>query len=156
MYWANSEISKIHCVKSVRIYNYSDPYFPQLDRIRTRITPNTDTLRCNHVFTICHSFSRLPNVGSCFFVETKKQSHVCWSYIQNFIAPSTTLAARSTASFIWLWYFLLKLVAGHLRCSSCSVFNLIYTACLCVTVATCIFKDQVPSNFTNYFLSWYL
>ena len=51
---------KIHCVKSVRIRSYSDPYFPvfglnterysvslriqsEWEKTRTRITPNTDT-----------------------------------------------------------------------------------------------------------------
>ena len=32
-----------HCLKSVRIRNYSGPYFPAFGKIRTRITPNTDT-----------------------------------------------------------------------------------------------------------------
>ena len=61
----------VHCVKSVRIRSYSGPYFPAFElnterysvslriqseccKIRTRITPNTDTFHALvvHVFVI--------------------------------------------------------------------------------------------------------
>ena len=40
---AEITISRLHCVKSVRIWSYSSPYSIQMREIRTRITSNRDT-----------------------------------------------------------------------------------------------------------------
>ena len=62
------DTEKQHCVKGVRIWSYSGPYFPafglnverwvvsvrnlsEYGEIRTRITPNTDTFQeCTYLF----------------------------------------------------------------------------------------------------------
>ena len=69
-----------HCVKSVRIWSYSGPYFPSFGlntdrnskcgKIRTRITPNTNTFHAvKRLFFICvanisldENFARLRHI----------------------------------------------------------------------------------------------
>ena len=74
----------IHCVQSIRIRSYSGPHFPAFElntdsysvslciqsefgKMRTRITPNTETF---HAVSVCYILLHLPTLDIDRFLKT--------------------------------------------------------------------------------------
>ena len=81
-----------HCVKSVRIWSYSDPHFPALwlniysecGKMRTRTTPNTDTF---HVVTVTNIINKQTNKQTN--KQIKNQTGKVYANIMNLSHPAS-------------------------------------------------------------------
>ena len=102
--------TECHCVKSVRIRNYSGPHFPafglntesKCGKMRTRITPNTDTFK--QCIVLYFSFW----IENCFCIASnKKQTPTCWRKKVEPIDPAKNIQTLVLDYFHRLYQLLL-------------------------------------------------
>ena len=84
-------VSNVHCAKSVRIWSYSGPYFPafglnkerysvsnriqsKCGKVRTRITPNTDTSYAVDLFALSSYLFKIWTRSSYRMWKTRLQT----------------------------------------------------------------------------------